>query len=119
MRTKLLIILLLPLMAVGQDSIKPKFNVSYANHGPLPGFDGSNGTAKDIVKLWDNYKKDCFNDSTYQRVHNPQKYGERWCVVYPESPNICREDSHYGKEWIHKETSFEGFIDWLTKISKR
>jgi hypothetical protein len=129
MKTTILIILLLPLWAVGQTDtnaiIHNNVNFKVVDADKIPPrhdfyvtIDNSELTAKDIVKLYANYKTDCFNDSILKRVHDSDKYGEGWCHVYPETPNICRESSHYGMEWVHKETSFEGFMNWLQTKTK-
>ena len=60
-------------------------------------------------RMFLDYEKACFNDSTKVRVHKVSVGG--FCITYDggEIPE------HYENIWIHKEHTFKGFIEWYKK----
>ncbi len=65
-----------------------------------------------LSRLFDEYKQDCYNDSTYveytkQPDYSPYTYKETGavCAIYLYPIKV--------KEWRHKQPTFDGFMSWL------
>lgn len=63
-----------------------------------------------LIKLMTKYKTECYNDSTYMRVHKENPKG--LCYVYYDE---CANKDHYEYRWVHKEPEFNDFIEWILK----
>jgi hypothetical protein len=74
------------------------------------------------------YERECYNDSTCEKIHDPFKADIQrgvtpqysyLCNSYPEDGR-CLNPNHYISEWIHQTPTFEGFLKWLhTKTNKK
>lgn len=60
-----------------------------------------------IIRMSDltEYQTECYNDSTLVQAYIPYDCNIIGCMVMHESK--------YVEYWIHKEPTFEGFINWL------
>ena len=61
------------------------------------------------LDLLEEYQEYCYNDSTNIKAHK-ETYGE-WCISY--DGHTCDNPEHYEYRWVHKEPTFNGFIEWL------
>lgn len=70
-------------------------------------------TLQDLI----DYQKECYNDSSLEHTH----FYNRWYDdCYTQRGNLmdgyhyvlsCKDSTHF--EWIHKQPTFEGFIEYL------
>lgn len=63
-----------------------------------------------LVVLWDRYKRERWNDSQYVNYHTLSPIS---CLTY--NGELCTRRDHRDWEWRHKQPTFEGFIEWLSK----
>lgn len=82
-------------------------------------------TASDLVELYDQYKVECYNDSSWYHFHGPTMYGDIGnglpdpvrCVKMDCKPTpgqlwqYKEYTSDYG--WHRPEATFEGFVEFL------
>jgi len=71
-----------------------------------------------LIEQYDKFAIECYADSSFVRVHEPEMikmHGsyipKEFCLV----DWVCMTESHYKNKWIHKQPTFEGFIEWLKK----
>lgn len=65
----------------------------------------------DYLNYWKEYKQECYNDSTFIKIQHFKPECELYCII--GSGNNCIVDYHYRKSRIHKEPTFEGFMEYL------
>ena len=79
-----------------------------------------------IVLMYDQYKRDCYADSS-EHTFNMYIYNY-WSKPdtsysipskYEIDPGVNMNFRGTVKRWVHKETTFEGFIEWLRKIGEK
>ena len=69
-----------------------------------------NFTIINILSLYDEYEKECYADSSQIVRH----FGYGVCYMMPGDK--CITPGHYDKKvWIHREPTFQGFIEFSRK----
>lgn len=66
-----------------------------------------------LVQLWQEYAKECYNDSTMKSVHHPNAFGNGCRYDYG-----CFVQSHYWDEAFHRQPTFPRFMEWIEKRLK-
>ena len=71
-----------------------------------------------ILPILNEYKQDCYNDSTWTHTYLPSWssgcFRQEGNLAYGyEFVLDCDDSTHY--EWTHKEPTFADFIEWLNK----
>ena len=100
--------------------IEVSFQKSRPRNIPLPKLSAlvqleraeENLIAARILSLWGEYEKDCWADSTHQRLHDAPE-GE-WCIVDWE----CLIGSHWSMVWTHRTPDLLGFMAHLKRRGK-
>jgi len=94
----------------------------FADSLNLSGKDESNELMNLFVRRYDEYAKECFADSneyTFNMyIHNHWRKPDTTYSIqnkYEIDPGENMDFRGTVKKWVHRETTFEGFIGWLRK----
>jgi hypothetical protein len=68
--------------------------------------------ARSTTRLWQEYKDSCWADSAWERVHDMGN--DTYCLMDFD----CITSSHWKNKWTHKDPTFPGFMEFLTRRTK-
>jgi hypothetical protein len=117
----LITILLAPVSVMGQSQLMPienircnRFETVWADLPVIITSDPHSWPKTYCITTQDllDYKRECWNDSTKQWVHQESPYS------YNDSTGIGISQGIYvmpKREWTHKPPTFEGFLNWIEK----
>ena len=72
-------------------------------------------TMEELLSLYDQYAKECYADSTYEQVT------KQWTIhdFNVKTMTTCDTIIPATYDWIHKEPTFTGFMEWLREHTTR
>lgn len=76
--------------------------------------DQSNCEISCLIELYEKYEQECYNDSSQITHHNQN--GDDFCISFSGSIgySYCISEGHFDEKiWVHKQPTFEGFIEYL------
>ncbi len=73
-----------------------------------------------LVQMWDEYQKECYNDSTFvDEVVWFTENGERWSKSVTKNDSFAWWMKHIGRKtdfiYSHREPTFTGFMEYIRK----
>ena len=90
--------------------------------GTIPSINRTFLTIEGFLNLYDQYKKECYEDSTLEHTHNPNRHDN--CIKRTGNLAVgysytidCKDSSHYS--YTHRIPTFEDFTTWLRKQSNK